>query len=408
MTPGLALGEETRLAGRRMDWKLGYRTALDAVPGRLHFAAHSHHPWPDVTRDATMAAWLDGATLLDDKWGKIFAEILPKARMHIARRIGRRDETSLALAPNTHELVVRLLSCIVPGKPLKVVTTDGEFHSLRRQLRRASEEKDVEVEWVPVAPFDDFPDRFAATIARVRPNFVFTSHVFFQTGYRIPRFDAILEAAPEDAIVVVDGYHAFCAVPVDWSQHGERAFYLGGGYKYAQAGEGACFLHVPPSTHLRPWSTGWWADFAHLSEVEAGPVAYGKGGEGFQGATFDPTGFYRWNAVADWWDTRGITVPLVWERVRDRQEKFLAASDGQGHFPFTHATLASPKSPDARGHFLAFDCGSPEAAARWVERLAEAHVMTDRRGRHLRLGFGVYQDDDDLAELVSRIAHLAR
>jgi selenocysteine lyase/cysteine desulfurase len=391
-----------------MDWKLGYRTALDAVPGRLHFAAHSHHPWLDVTRDAAMAAWHDAASLLDDKWEKIFGEVFPKARMHVARRLGRRDEQSLALAPNTHELVVRLLSCVIPGRRLKVVTTDGEFHSLRRQLRRAAEAADVDVEWVPVEPHEDFPERFAATIARVRPNFVFTSHVFFQTGYRVPRFDAILEAAPKDAIVVVDGYHAFCAIPVDWSKHGERAFYLGGGYKYAQAGEGACFLHVPPGTTLRPWSTGWWADFAHLADADTGgEVAYGPGGERFQGATFDPTAWYRWNAVADWWDTRGVTVARIWERVRDRQEKFLAAADGQARFPFSHATLASPKSPDDRGHFLAFDCGSPGAAAEWVRGLAGEKVVSDRRGRYLRLGFGVYQDDEDLAELVARIARLA-
>ena len=391
-----------------MDWKSGYRTALDAVPGRLHFAAHSHHPWPDVTRDAAMASWHDSASLLDDKWGKVFGEVLPKARMHIARRIGRRDGSTLALGPNTHEFVVRLLSCIVPGERLKVVTTDGEFHSLRRQLRRASEEQNVDVEWVPVFPYEDFPERFAAAIRAAKPNFVFTSHVFFQTGYRVPRFDDILDAAPKDALVVVDGYHAFCAIPVDWSRHGDRAFYLGGGYKYAQAGEGACFLHVPAGTQLRPWSTGWWADFAHLAELEAGPVGYGAGGERFQGATFDSTCFYRWNSVADWWDTRGVTVLMIWERVRDRQEKFLAAADGQGHFPFTHATLASPKSPDARGHFLAFDCGSPESAGHWVEKLAAAKVVTDRRGKHLRLGFGVYQDDDDLTELVARIAHASR
>ena len=32
---------------------------LGAVPGRLHVAAHSHHPWPDVTFAAQEQAWLD-------------------------------------------------------------------------------------------------------------------------------------------------------------------------------------------------------------------------------------------------------------------------------------------------------------------------------------------------------------
>ena len=38
---------------------------LGAVPGRLHAAAHSHHPWPDVTFDAQQQAWLDAARLAD-------------------------------------------------------------------------------------------------------------------------------------------------------------------------------------------------------------------------------------------------------------------------------------------------------------------------------------------------------
>ena len=39
--------------------------------GRLHFAAHSHHPWPDVTFDAHQRAWLDAAELMDDKWERV-------------------------------------------------------------------------------------------------------------------------------------------------------------------------------------------------------------------------------------------------------------------------------------------------------------------------------------------------
>ena len=35
--------------------------ALGADPDRLHFAAHSHHLWPDATRAAADRAWLDAA-----------------------------------------------------------------------------------------------------------------------------------------------------------------------------------------------------------------------------------------------------------------------------------------------------------------------------------------------------------
>ena len=48
------------------------RRFLAANPGRLHFAAHSHHPWPDVTRQAVLDGWDDAARLMDRKWDRIF------------------------------------------------------------------------------------------------------------------------------------------------------------------------------------------------------------------------------------------------------------------------------------------------------------------------------------------------
>ena len=41
-----------------MSYKHLFRRFLDANPERLHFAAHSHHLWPDVTFEAQQQAWL--------------------------------------------------------------------------------------------------------------------------------------------------------------------------------------------------------------------------------------------------------------------------------------------------------------------------------------------------------------
>jgi len=38
-----------------------FSRSLGASPGRLHFAAHSHHPWPDATLRAQEQCWLDAA-----------------------------------------------------------------------------------------------------------------------------------------------------------------------------------------------------------------------------------------------------------------------------------------------------------------------------------------------------------
>ena len=42
-----------------MSFKSLFSRALALSPGRLHFAAHSHHLWPDASFEAQQQAWLD-------------------------------------------------------------------------------------------------------------------------------------------------------------------------------------------------------------------------------------------------------------------------------------------------------------------------------------------------------------
>ncbi len=94
----------------------------------------------------------------------------------------------------------------------------------------------------------------------------------------------------------------------------ERAFVVGGGYKYCQLGEGNCFLRVPPDCRLRPVVTGWFAEFERLEEKPTGDVAYPDDpGARFQGATYDPTSHYRASEVFDFFAERGLTPELLRE-----------------------------------------------------------------------------------------------
>ena len=79
-----------------------FSRALGAQPGRLHFAAHSHHPWPDATRAAQEQYWLDAVHRLDGKWEHVLGGVVPRAQGHVARLIGLPDARQVAFAPNTH------------------------------------------------------------------------------------------------------------------------------------------------------------------------------------------------------------------------------------------------------------------------------------------------------------------
>lgn len=382
-----------------MSWKAHFSRALSAAPGRVHLAAHSHHLWPDVTLAAHEQAWHDAARLADQKWEHVFGVVWPTAQAHVAAELGV-EASRVVFAPNTHELVLRLLSCL-PARA-RVVTSDGEFHSFERQARRLEEAGELEVERVPAEPFATFPERLVAA-ARAKPTqLAFVSHVLFNSGAVVPGLDALAREVPADALLVVDGYHGFCAVPTRLGAVAHRAFYLAGGYKYAMAGEGACFLVVPPwADALRPRNTGWFAAFGALEDGVGAAVPFGPGALRFAGATFDPSGLYRFNAVMAWRPQVGLTTAVTRAHAHALQGRFVAALP---RGPLAAEQLVVPVEEPLRGQFLTFR--TPEARALSAALLARG-VVTDARGERLRFGFGPYLDEADVDEALARLGGLS-
>jgi selenocysteine lyase/cysteine desulfurase len=385
-----------------VSFKAHFSRFLSADPERLHFAAHSHHLWPDVTFEAQQRCWHDAARLADRKWQRVFGEVYPAAQGHVAGVLGLSRPESLAFGPNTHGFVLRLLSCLTSKPTLRVLTTDSEFHSFARQMRRLEEDGLAEVTRVPAAPFASFAERFADEAARGVYDVIYFSQVFYNSGYAVPDPAALVDAVADgDALVVVDGYHGFLARPTDLASVEDRVFYLAGGYKYAMAGEGVAFLHAPPGLAARPRDTGWFAAFGALQETEEGAVAYGAAGARFLGATFDPVGLYRLNAVLDWLADRGITVQAIHSRAHGLQEDFVERLAGLRLDALRPDQLVVPLSEPNRGNFLTFQS---EQAGAIHRRLLAAKVVTDHRGDRLRLGFGLYHDAEDVVRLIGLLA----
>ena len=391
-----------------------FRKALEErEPGLLHFAAHSHHWWPDVTADAHARVWQDASRWVDEKWStRVFAEVMPSLRREIAAVLHLPDPGSLAFAPNTHELVVRLFSCFepAPGQPVRILTTDGEFHSFRRQTQRWEEAGLARVERVATAPFATFAERWSEAVERAAQggvDLVFLSHVFFDSGYIVEDLAATVAALPAEAFFVVDSYHGFMALPTSWAPLADRVFYLSGGYKYAMAGEGACFLHCPPGVGERPVNTGWYAVFGDLQQPPTpDAVPYAQDGNRFFGATFDPSGLYRLEAVLRHWRGQGVTVHDLHARVMALEDRFL---EGLASRPALVSTeelllpglLGSQDAASDRAHFLTFRRDDAQVLQK---RLRDLGVLTDVRGDRLRFGFGVYQNEADVDALLERLA----
>ena len=379
-----------------MSFKPLFSHALAAAPERLHFAAHSHHLWPDATRTAQLAAWDDAARLADLKWDKVIGEVLPQAQRHVADELGLPSPETIVFASNTHDHLIKLVSAM--GKPqIRVLSTDSEFHSFRRQTERWAESGRISLELIPQHPLETLTERFLARAADGEHDLIFVSKVFFNTGRIFEGVEALAAlSAPTGPWVVVDGYHAFCAIDLDLGTVADRVFYLGGGYKYAMAGEGAAFLHAPQGFGSRPEVTGWYAEIAQLEEASSG-VRYAPTAQRFAGATFDPSGVYRLNAAFTAMREAGQTTSSISAHVRGLHEELLQGVSRGDAGALSDAQLLNPLGAGQHARFLALR--DPRAAA-WKAALAEHDVLVDVRDDVLRIGLALYHDAEDVERFI--------
>ena len=283
-----------------MSFKPLFARALAAAPGRLHMAAHSHHLWPDASYQGQVECWDDAARLADRKWDRVMGEVWPEAQAHVADELASGDPSAILFAANTHDFLIRLAAACPrrADRPLRVLMSDGEFHSARRQMARWVESGDIALTSVAAEPFDDFSGRFLAAACSGSHDLILVSQLLFgsgQTFHEVATLAAL--ARPEGPWVVIDGYHSFMAVETPFTAEvAASAFFLAGGYKYAMAGEGMGLMHCPPGFGPRPPLTGWFAEFDDLT-LAPGLVGYAPDAMRFMGATFDPSALYRFNAV---------------------------------------------------------------------------------------------------------------
>lgn len=373
-------------------YKKYYQRFLAANVGIQHYASHSHHYWPDVTREAMLEYWDDSARLVDDKWNHIFNVKMPETQKLITHLLKLSDPEQIVFAPNTHELVYRLLSCFDPKKKISILSTDSEFYSFDRQINRLTEAGLAQVEKVQTFPFDHFEERFIEKIKTNHYDMIFLSQVFFNSGMAVKNLEAIVLAVKNpETMIVIDGYHGFMALPTDLSSIEARIFYLSGSYKYAQGGEGCCFLHVPKNSNLRPLYTGWFAGMAELTG-EGGQISYPDNGMRFAGSTMDFSALYRLNAVLHLFQKDEVTVEKIHAYIQKLQLNFREHLLNIDHHYLTEKNIISVDYKH-HGHFLTFAMPSQEHAKTLHDELRAYKIMTDYRGNKLRFGFGMYQNE---------------
>ncbi|SNR52296.1 Selenocysteine lyase/Cysteine desulfurase [Haloechinothrix alba] len=374
------------------------------VANRLPLTGHSHQAWPDVAIDGQLAAFTDAAAELDGKWDRA-ADKAEEVRDGYRALLGDPDG-ELALGASTHELLVRFLSGLDLCGRRRLVTTDGEFHTVRRQLDRLAE-AGVEVVRVPAEPADTLAERLAAEVDG-RAAAVLVSAVLFETARIVPGLDGLAESCARwDAELLVDAYHALGVVGMPIHEQGlGAAWIVGGGYKYLQLGEGNCFLRLPRhADRFRPVVTGWFSEFSARSQRPgAGEVAYGSGAARFAGATYDPTSHYRAASVFEFFRAQGLT-PAFLREVSLHQNSVLADAFDELALPPELVTRDRTRPRSDYAGFLALRCAEASAVR---ASLARYGVYTDHRGDYLRFGPAPYLSDRQLRDAMAALGEVLR
>ena len=151
------------------------------------------------------------------------------------------------------------------GSP-ELVTTDGEFHTIRRQLDRLAEEGlDDREGRRPAGRYARRTSGGAVDDAhRVRDRLVGAVRDGGDRARPRPRGRARAIGTAWRCSSTRTTISTSCRSTRGTAASSD-AFVTGGGYKYCQLGEGNAFLRVPAGLPLRPVLTGWFSEFGALA-----------------------------------------------------------------------------------------------------------------------------------------------
>jgi len=197
-----------------------------------------------------------------------------RLRGKLATLVGVQPE-DVALIPNTTQGVIDIALCFPWRAGDRVILFRGEFPANVTPWLRAADLYGLEIEMLPLAPFERETDEGLAVLEdalRRGARLVAVSAVEFQTGLRMPVDVIAALCHHHGAELFVDGIQGCGVVPMDIRAAGVDYFACGS-HKWLMGAEGAGFLYVRPErvSALRPVVAGWLSHEEGLGFLFEGP-----------------------------------------------------------------------------------------------------------------------------------------
>jgi len=370
------------------------RVVADAVAGYLtRYSANIHRGVYQIAEEAT-AAYED-------------------ARATIARFINAPSPREIVMVRNATEainLVAHSWGRQHVGRADTVVLTELEHHSNLVPWQLLTQEKDADLEFVPID--DDgrlVLDTYEALL-RTHPRLVSFPHVSNGIGTINPAREMVELAHARGALVLVDGAQAVPHQPVDVQALG-CDFYVFSGHKaLGPPGSGALWARRQLLEEMPPFLSG--GDM--ILEVHLRRTTFNRVPHKFEAGTPDISAAIGLGAGLDYLSAIGMDAVRAHEReLTDYGLEVLPRA-------VPGLRIYGPLSSSERGGIITFNV--PGVHPHDVATILDRAAVSVRAGHHctmplherlgeaatVRASFGVYNDRDDIDRLAEGLAGVVR
>ncbi|MFG0246027.1 MAG: aminotransferase class V-fold PLP-dependent enzyme [Phycisphaerales bacterium JB052] len=379
--------------------------ARNESTNEIYLANHSLGRPLDMVSAVVQSA-LDGwYTQLDGVWNE-WISARDRYRSQISSLMRWRDDRAIVPKTSAAQGLRAVLNALPTTRP-NVVSTRCEFDSIDFVLKAYAYKQRASIHWVePDAQDLMHPDAIIDAIDD-STDLVAVSMVCFVTGQVVEGLDRIIAKAHAcEAMVLLDAYHAYGVLPIDYSTL-DADFIIAGNYKYTRGGAGACFLAINPK-HLSstggvpehgtlfPLDTGWFAKenpFAYKRDDEP---AYAAGGNAWLEAT--PPVLTYFQALPGLMLSNAVGIDRLRAHSLDQQRLLAEALNSQG---------VSPRLLDERGAYILIETDDGRSATRQLKAAGvncDARPLARSGGWAVRLCPDLLNTNAELQEAAERIA----
>ncbi len=192
----------------------------------------------------------------------------------------------------------------LPNPKPNIVSTRGEFDSIDFNLKAYQHKQRAAISWVDADDSGLYHSEDIIAAITEGTDLVVLSMVCFVTGQWLDGLREIIDHAHTcGALVLVDAYHAFGTIPIDFEKL-DADFLIAGNYKYTRGGAGACFLvinpkhlskagGVPDADSIFTTDTGWFAKQDTFAYRRAELPEYESGGNAWLESTPPPLVYFQ-------------------------------------------------------------------------------------------------------------------